>query len=115
EQDLAAARQAAKAGKLDDAVRAYANAIASSPESAFLYRELAGVEAKRGGTAAALADSRKALAIEPADVGSIVQVGDLLAAQGDLEGAERSYAEALSLEASDAVEAKLDALRAKAE
>jgi tetratricopeptide (TPR) repeat protein len=114
EQDLAAARQAAKAGKLDDAARAYANAIASSPESAFLYRELAGVEAQRGRTDAALASVRKALAIEPADVGSIVLVGDLLAAQGDFEGAERSYAEALSLEASDALEAKLDALRAKA-
>jgi tetratricopeptide (TPR) repeat protein len=115
EQDLAAARQAAKAGKLDDAARAYANAIASSPESAFLYRELAGVEAQRGRTEAALASIGKALAIEPADVGSIVLRGDVLAAQGDFEGAERSYTEALSLEASKALEAKLDALRAKAE
>jgi tetratricopeptide (TPR) repeat protein len=113
EQDLAAARQAAKAGKFDVAARAYASAIASSPDSAFLYRELAGVEAQRGQTDAALADLRKALSIEPADVGSIVQVGDLLAVQGDLDGAERSYAEALSLEASDAVDAKLDALRAR--
>jgi tetratricopeptide (TPR) repeat protein len=115
EQDLAAARQAAKAGKLDVAARAYANAIASSPESAFLYRELAGVEARRGETDAALADLRKALALEPADAGSIVQVGDLLAARGDFDGAERSYAEALSLEASDAVEGKLEALRARVE
>ena len=115
EQDLAAARQAARAGKLDDAVRAYGNAIASSPQSAFLYRELAGVEAQRGATDAALADLRKGLAIEPADVGSIVQIGDLLEARGDLDGAERSYAEALSLEHSNAVEAKLDALHAKAE
>jgi tetratricopeptide (TPR) repeat protein len=115
EQDLAAARQAARARKFDEAARAYANAIASSPESAFLYRELAGVEAKRGETDAALGDLRKALAIEPADAGSIVQVGDLLAARGDFDGAERSYAEALSLEASGAVEAKLDALRARAE
>jgi tetratricopeptide (TPR) repeat protein len=115
EQDLAAARQAARAGKFDDAARAYANAIASSPESAFLYRELAGVEAKRGETDAALRDLRKALTIEPADAGSIAQVGDLLAAQGDFDGAERSYAEALSLEPSVTVEAKLDALRAKAE
>jgi tetratricopeptide (TPR) repeat protein len=115
EQDLAAARQSAKAGKFDDAARAYTNAIASSPESAFLYRELASVEAKRGKTDAALADLRKSLAIEPADAGSIVQVGDLLAAQGDFDGAERSYTEALSLEPSGAVEAKLDALRIRAE
>jgi tetratricopeptide (TPR) repeat protein len=115
EQDLSAARQAAKAGKLSDAARAYASAIASSPDSAFLYRELAGVEAQRGATDAALTSLRKALTIDPADVGSIVQVGDLLAAQGDLAGAERSYAEALSLESSPAVEAKLEGLRAKAE
>jgi tetratricopeptide (TPR) repeat protein len=115
EQDLAAARQAARTGKFDEAARAYASAIASSPESAFLYRERAGVEAKRGETDVALRDLRKALSIEPADAGSIVQVGDLLAAQGDIDGAERSYAEALSLEASDAVEAKLDGLRARAE
>jgi tetratricopeptide (TPR) repeat protein len=114
EKDLSAARQAAKARKFTEAERAYANAIASSPDSAFLYRELAGVEAQRGATDAALGNLRKALAIDPADVSSIVQVGDLLAAQGDLGGAERSYAEALSLEHSNAVEAKLDALRAKA-
>jgi len=115
EQDLASARQAAKAGKYDDAARAYAGAIASSPESAFLYRELAGVEAKRGATDAALANLRKALDIDPADPGSIAQVGDLLAARGDLEGAERSYTESLSLEASDEVEARLDAVRARLE
>jgi tetratricopeptide (TPR) repeat protein len=114
-QDLSAARQSAKAGKLDEAARSYTKAIASSPESAFLYRELAGVEAQRGATDAALVDLRKALAIDPADAGSIVQVGDLLAARGDLDGAERNYVEALSLEHSNVVEAKLDALHAKAE
>src|SRR5262249_17005010 len=98
-----------------DAANAYRRAIAGSPDSAFLYRELAGIDAQRGATEAALANLRKALAIDPADVGSIVQVGDLLAAQGDLAGAERSYAEALSLEPSGAVEAKLEALRTKAE
>jgi tetratricopeptide (TPR) repeat protein len=64
EQDLAAARQSAKAGKFDDAARAYTNAIASSPESAFLYRELASVEAKRGKTPP-LSPICGALAIEP--------------------------------------------------
>jgi tetratricopeptide (TPR) repeat protein len=114
EKDLSTARQAAKAGKLEEASRAYADAIKSSPDSAFLYRELAGVEAQRGAIDAARADLQKALAIDPADVGSIVQIGDLLAAQGDFDGAERSYTEALSLEHSSALEAKLDALHAKA-
>ena len=44
EQRIGAAREAAAAGRLDEAVRAYGSAIASSPDSAFLYRELAAVE-----------------------------------------------------------------------
>jgi tetratricopeptide (TPR) repeat protein len=115
EQDLASARQAAKAGRYQEAARAYAAAIASSPESAFLYREVAGVQAKRGDVDAALASLRKALEIEPADSASIAQVGDLLAQRGDLEGAERSYAESLALEPSDAVEARLEAVRTRLE
>jgi tetratricopeptide (TPR) repeat protein len=115
EQDLAAARQAAKAGKFDDAARAYASAIASSPDSAFLYRELAGVEKQRGGTEPALANLRKALAIDPSDTASIVEIGDLLAGRDDLEGAAKSYNEALLLESSDEVEAKLDGVRARVE
>ena len=114
-QDLAAARQAAASGKLDEAARAFANAIASSPDSPFLYRELAVVERRQGNTDAALADFRKALALDPTDAASLVQVGDLLAASGDLEGAAKSYADSLALEPSNAVEAKLDDIRARTE
>ena len=114
-QDLAAARQAATSGALDEAARAYANAIASSPDSPFLYRELAVVERRQGNADAALADFRKALALDPTDASSLVQVGDLLVARGDLEGAARSYADSLALEPSDAVEVKLDNVRARTE
>ena len=114
-QDLAAARQAAADGKLDDAARAYASAIASSPDSPFLYRELAVVERRQGNTEAALGDFRKALALDPTDAGSSVGVGDLLAERGDLEGAEKAYTDALLLEPSEAVDAKLDGVRARIE
>jgi tetratricopeptide (TPR) repeat protein len=114
-QDLAAARQAAADGKLDDAARAYASAIASSPDSPFLYRELAVVERRQGNAEAALGDFRKALALDPTDAGSSVGVGDLLAEIGDLEGAEKAYTDALLLEPSEAVDAKLDGLRARIE
>jgi tetratricopeptide (TPR) repeat protein len=114
-QDLAAARQAAKEGKLDEAARAYASAIASSPDSPFLYRELAVVERRQGNTDAALSDFRKALALDPTDVASIVGVGDLLADAGDLDGAEKAYTDALLLELNEAVDAKLDAVRARVE
>ena len=114
-QDLAAARQAAREGKLDEAARAYASAIASSPDSPFLYRELAVVERRQGNTDAALSDFRKALALDPTDVASIVGVGDLLADSGDLDGAEKAYTDALLLELNETVDAKLDAVRARVE
>jgi tetratricopeptide (TPR) repeat protein len=114
-QDLAAARQAAADGKLAEAARAYASAIASSPDSPFLYRELAVVERRQGNADAAMADFRKALALDPTDATSTVEVGDLLAAHGDLEGAEKAYTDALLLEPSDAVDAKLDGIRARIE
>jgi tetratricopeptide (TPR) repeat protein len=114
-QDLAAARRAAADGKLEEAARAYASAIASSPESPFLYRELAVVERRQGNADAAMADFRKAAALDPTDSSSIVEVGDLLAESGDLEGAEKAYTDALLLEPSDAVDAKLDGVRARIE
>jgi tetratricopeptide (TPR) repeat protein len=114
-QDLAAARQAASEGKLDEAARAYASAIASSPDSPFLYRELAVVERRQGNIDAALSDFRKTLALDPTDVASIVGVGDLLADGGDLEGAEKAYTDALLLELNETVDAKLDAVRARIE
>ena len=114
-QDLAAARQAAASGKFDEAVRAYASAIASSPDSPFLYRELASVERRQGNDEAALADFRKALALDPTDAGTLVQVGDLLVAAGDLEAATKAYTDSLALEPNDAVDAKLDSVRARTE
>src|SRR2546430_4524028 len=48
EQGLARARDAARAGRLDEAAQAYIAAIVSSPDSPFLYRELAAVERRKG-------------------------------------------------------------------
>ncbi len=114
-QDLSAARQAAAAGKLDEAARAFASAIASSPDSAFLYRELAAVERRQGKDDAALADFRKAMALDPTDASVHVQVGEVLDGRGELEAAEKAYSDALALEPNAAVEAKLEAVRARME
>jgi tetratricopeptide (TPR) repeat protein len=114
-QDLAAAREAATSGKLDEAARAYARAIASSPDSPFLYRELAVVERRQGNADAALADFRKTLALDPTDAGTQAQVGDLLAAAGDLDGAAKAYTDSLALEANEGVEGRLDDVRARTE
>ena len=115
EQRLADARTASAAGRLDDAIGAYTAAIASSPDSAFLYRELAGVERQRGDATAALAHYRTALDLDPADAGSLTGIGDVLDARGDFDGAVQAYTSALAIEQSAALQAKLDAVRARAE
>ena len=115
ERNLAAAREAAKAGRADDARRAYQSAIESSPESAFLYRELGAVERQSGAADPALSHFRKAVELDPSDAGSIAQVGELLEARGDDAGALEAYNKSLAVEPNDRVETRRDALIAKAE
>ncbi len=101
EQRLGEARSAARAGRLDEAIRAYEGAIASSPASSFLYRELAGVERQRGDTAAALAHYKTAISLDPSDAASLAGMGDLLEAAGDLEAAEQAWLSELHQWATD--------------
>ncbi len=115
ERELADARQDVKDGKFDDAIKAFQTAIQSSPDSGFLYRELADAELKRGNTDNALTDLQKAIALDSGDAAAMVQIGDLLAGRGDFDGAARWYGEAVVIDPSDAVEAKLDAAKARAE
>ena len=115
ERELATARQAVKEGKLDDAANAFATAIASSPDSGFLYRELADVEIKRGNTDDAVKNLEKAISLDSGDTAAMVQIGDVLTGRGDFDGAARWYGEAVVIDPSDVVEAKLDAARARAE
>jgi hypothetical protein len=115
EQSIATARDAARSGRLDEATRAYAGAIVQSPDSAFLYRELAAVERRKGEVDAALADFRKAVALDPTDASSLVQIGDILDERGEFEAALKTYDDALAIEGSREVEAKIDAVRARTE
>jgi tetratricopeptide (TPR) repeat protein len=115
EQNLAAARQAARSGNLDEAARIYAGAIVRSPDSAFLYRELAAVERRKGELEAALADFRHAVMLDPMDAASLVQIGDILDSQGDFEDAVKTYNAALALEPNAEVEAKIENVQARAE
>jgi tetratricopeptide (TPR) repeat protein len=117
EQDLARARQATHAGKLDEAIAAYMNAIASSPDSAVLYRELAAVERQKGDLDPAIEHLRRAVALDPTDSKSLVQMGELFDANGDVAGAEKAYSDALALEPAEAadLESKIEMLRERAE
>ena len=115
ERGLAAAREAARGGQTDEAIRAYTAAIASSPESAFLYRELAAVERQGGDADGALTHFRKAVALDPSDAASLAQIAELLEARGDFAGALAAYGDSLAIEANVTVEGKRDALIARGE
>src|SRR5262249_41813382 len=111
EQRLARAREAARTGRVDEALQAYTTAIAASPDSAFLYRELAGVERQKGNLDAAVADYRKAVELDPGDAKSLAQIGEILEGGGDLAGAEKAYADALAIEPNADVEKRIEAIR----
>jgi tetratricopeptide (TPR) repeat protein len=113
EQGLARARDAARSGRLDEAAQAYTAAIASSPDSAFLYRELAAVERQKGDTAAALQHFQKASALDPGDAKTLGQIGELLEASGDVEGAAKAYADAIAIEPGADLEKRLEDVRAR--
>jgi tetratricopeptide (TPR) repeat protein len=113
QENVASARRAAQANRLDEAVALYEKAIAASPESAFLVRDLADVEAKQGKTDQALARYRRAIELDPSDSASRIRIGEILDARGDIEGAMKMYQEASNLEPSSELRRRMAALDAR--
>jgi tetratricopeptide (TPR) repeat protein len=113
QENVAAARRAAQANRLEEAAQLYQKAIAASPESAFLLRDLADVEARQGKGDQALARYRRAIELDPSDVASRTRVGEILDARGDLEGALAMYVEANDLEPSAELRRRMTALEAR--
>jgi tetratricopeptide (TPR) repeat protein len=98
---LTRAKTAAEARRWEDAKTAYRQAIAASPESAFLYRDLAGVERQAGQLADALEHYRRAVQLDAADAKSLAAIGDILEKQGDELGALAAYERAVAIEPAD--------------
>jgi tetratricopeptide (TPR) repeat protein len=115
QRDVTAARRAAAAGTFDEAAQAYSEAIRRSPDSAFLYRELALLERREGRTEEAIADFRRAIELDPGDAESLVDLADMLDARGDVEAAVKVYGDAIALAPDPTLLAKRDALRLRAE
>ena len=113
QENVAAARRAAQANRLDEAAQLYEKAIAASPESAFLLRDLADVEAKQGKTDEALARYRRALELDASDVTLRIRIGEILDARGDLEGAMAMYVAAVSVDPSSDLRRRISALDAR--
>ena len=114
QQHIESARKAADAGRSEDARREYLAAIAASPQSAFLYRELASVERRAGDTASALVHAEQAVALDPADVRALTLIAEVREASGEWTKAADAYAAVHAVEPSDAVSAKIEAMREKA-
>ena len=114
QQNIESARKAAEAGKLDDARRGYLAAIAASPESAFLYRELAAIEHKSGDNGPALVHAQQAASLDPSDARALVLTAEILEAGRDWAKAAEAYAAANTVEPSDALAARIAQMREKA-
>ena len=113
QENVANARKAAQANRLDEAARLYAQAIAASPDSAFLVRDLAEVEAKQGKTDEALARYRRVIEMDPTDATSRMRIGEILDARGDLAGALKMYSEANNLEPTAELRRRITAIEAR--
>ena len=95
-------------------MRAYEQAVAASPESAFLHRELGILERRQGHTDAALGHFRRAAELDPSDAAALIDVGELLEARQDLSGAEAAYRRAAALEPGSRASARLAAVLERA-
>lgn len=114
QQNIESARKAAEAGKLDEARRGYLAAIAASPESAFLYRELGAIEHKSGDDDAALVHSQQASTLDPSDTRALTLTAEILETKGQWTSAADAYGAVNAIEPSEAVAARIALMREKA-
>lgn len=112
--NIANARKAADAGRYDEARRRYESAIAGSPDSEFLYRELASVEHRFGDDASALTNAQKAAQMDPSDARALTLIAQVYEAQRAWTKAADAYAAVNALEPTDAASAKIDSMRENA-
>jgi Tfp pilus assembly protein PilF len=110
--NLSSARRAVEAGAYDEAAAAYRQAIAASPQSAFLYRELAIVERRAGNDEAALADLQRAIELESSDAEAWREIGAILEGRQDLTAALAAYTRAAELDSTPDLQERIGRLQA---
>ena len=111
---LSRAKAAADARRFDEAANIYRQAIAGSPDSSFLYRDLAIVEQRAGQRDNALEHFRKAIELDPNDARSHAGIGGILDNQGDVIGAIAEYERARAIDPNEVPESVMARLRAAA-
>jgi tetratricopeptide (TPR) repeat protein len=108
---LARAKAATDAGRLDDARAAYEQAVAASPDSGFLYRDLAAVERMAGLADRAMEHLRRAIELDPGDARARATLGELLEERGDHMAALAMYEAARAADPSSVPAATLARVR----
>lgn len=108
------ARAATAAGQMAEARAGYERALAGSPDSGVLYRELGLLERASGDADAGLDQFRRAVELDPGDVLSLIQIGDLLAERGDFQAAASAYRSAAAIDPNDALRSRIDEAEAQA-
>jgi tetratricopeptide (TPR) repeat protein len=111
---IEAARDAVRKGREPEARAAYARALAASPESAFLHRELGMLDRKTGHPDKALEELTRASELDPSDAAAFVQIGELLDEKSDYAGAEAAYRKAADLEPTPELSVRLATVAKKA-
>jgi tetratricopeptide (TPR) repeat protein len=95
---LETARRARAAGKLDEARDALLRALALSPPSSIVLRELADTEIRLDQLEQAELHARKAVEVDPADASGFASLAAVLAARGRLSEAAAELAQAAPLD-----------------
>jgi tetratricopeptide (TPR) repeat protein len=95
------ARLAVSDGRFDDARDSFKQALESSPETAFLHRELGMIERRQGDIAAAVEYLRRAVDLDPTDVEGLIELGESFEIQGNYVDAETALQSAFTLAPSE--------------
>ena len=110
---VARARAAREAGRDAEARAAYERVIAASPESGFLYIELAEIERRQGDADAALERLERAVELDPNAAVAWVRMAEIHFARDDLDRAEQAWLRAEAIEPADDIARKLADLEAR--
>jgi tetratricopeptide (TPR) repeat protein len=111
---IAAARRAGDGGRHEEAHGLYEQALAATPDSGFLYREIAAIEITLNAIPAAVEHLRKATVLDPGDARSWLMLGTALEKAADLEGAEIAYERAREFDPGGGGSAALEGLLERA-
>lgn len=98
--DIASGQRAEREGNLTGARTAYQRALAASPDTGFLHRQLGEVERRLGDLDSALSHAERATTLDPSDAQAYLLQGAILMARGEDEPALAAYVRAQELDKS---------------